>query len=287
VFAAFIAAFFVSFAVIHGAAADSKALSQTSLGKEPRACKPQAKAAKPSSSAREQARLLKPVFAMLSKRLAESPLQSLCDQMPDFACWPDGIFPRGEIDLYRAGKGKFLLRVPCTQSAYNATSFFVAATTDVTAPVRQTVTKKKLKPTKTSATTPASLVTNGPMLVLFPTHPDFQNVPQFQAWGLKPLEAIVGYRDYEPAKRRITAYTKGLGDGTFGHFHQYEIPTATLIPRLQVSIAKTELDSKDPFHYERGQMPPFVKTWIRMPTEKVGNGCLADFQDLQCRVFKK
>jgi hypothetical protein len=287
VFAETLAAFIISFTLLSDSMADSKALSQTSLGKMPQACKPQAKAAKPSNAAREQARLLKPVFASLSKQLAESPLQSLCDQMPDFSCWSDGHFARGEIELFNAGKGKFLIRVPCSQSAYNETSFFVAAMNDTNAPSSQVAAKKKQKPAKSSATAGVSPTTNGPMLVLFPTHPDFQNNPQFQAWGLKPLEAIVGYRDYEPAKRRITAYTKGLGDGTFGHFHQYEISAATLIPRLQVSIAKSELDRKDAFQYERGQQPPFVKSWIRMPTAKVSNGCLADFQDFQCRVLKK
>lgn len=283
VFATGVVTFFVIFAAVSASMADSKALNQTSLGNQPQACKAQPKTAKPSSSSREQARLLKPVFASLSKQLAESPLLSLCDQMPDFSCWPDGHFPRGEIDLFDTGKGKLLIRVPCTQSAYNETSFFVAAATDAVGSSGQTVVKRKQKSVKTSSTAAAHV----PMLVLFPIHPDFQNVPQFQVWGLKPLEAIVGYRDFEPAKRRITAYTKGLGDGTFGHFHQYEIPATTLIPRLQVSIAKTELDRKDPFHYQRGQVPPFVKSWKRMPATKVDQGCLADFQDLQCRVFKK
>jgi hypothetical protein len=275
----------LGFLVAHSAQdakADSKALSQTSLGKVASACKPVTKTDQSSINAREQARILKPIFASLAKQLSESPLPRLCDQMPDFSCWPDGYFTRGQIDILESGKGKLLIRVPCTMSAYNQTSFFVATFTGSQPAPVPSPTKKKQKPVKI-----ANSVSGPPMLLLFPTHPDFQNVAKFQSIGLKPLEAIVGYRDYEPAKRRITAYTKGLGDGTFGHFHQYEIPTATLIPRLQLSIAKTDLDRKDPYHYERGQLPPFVKSWIRMRALKASDGCLADFQNLQCRVSKK
>lgn len=264
--------------------ADSKVLSQTTLGKDVSTCKPLPKPDLSSPSARDQARTLKPVFASLAKQLSESPLLSLCDQMPDFSCWPDGHFQRGQIDLFESEKGKLLIRIPCTMSAYNQTSFFVAA---FTAPQINTQTNLKSSAKKKQKTSKATSTASPPMLVLFPTHPDFQNVSQFQSIGLKPLEAIVGYRDFEQAKRKMTAYTKGLGDGTFGHFHQYEIPAKTLIPRLQLSIAKTDLDRKDPFHFERGQLPPFVKSWVRMRALKATYGCLADFQNFQCRVFKK
>lgn len=278
-----VSAFILSFATgMNISFADTKALSQTTLGKEKSACTGIAKPEKPSPSARDQARLLKSVFASLAKQLAESPLQSLCDQMPDFSCWPDGYFTNGQIDLFDSGKGKFLIRVPCTLSAYNQTSFFVAANRGSQISSAQPSGKKKQKLAK--AAQPGSTT---PMLVLFPTHPDFQTNPQLKTLGLKPLEAIVGFRDFDSAKRKITAYTKGLGDGTMGHFHQYEVPANTLIPQLQTSIAKVENDQKDPFHYERGQIPPFVKSWVRMRSLKAGFGCLADFQNLQCRVFKK
>lgn len=278
-----VSAFILSFVTgLNFSFADTKALSQTVLGKETRACSGSAKPEKPSSNARDQARLMKPVFASLAKQLAESPLQSLCDQMPNFSCWPDGYFTKGQIDLFDSGKGKFLIRVPCTLGAYNQTSFFIAANSGSQNSSAQTSGKKKPKQAK-----PAQPGNTAPMLILFPTHPDFQTHPQLKALGLKPLEAIIGFRDFDSAKRKITAYTKGLGDGTMGHFHQYEVPANTLIPRLQTSIAKVDHDQKNPFHYERGQMPPFVKSWIRMRSLKAGFGCLADFQNLQCRVFKK
>jgi hypothetical protein len=285
-----VSAFILSFVTgVNYSLADSKALSQTVLGKESRACTGSVKPEKPSASERDQARLMKPVFASLAKQLAESPLQSLCDQMPDFSCWLDGYFTRGQIDIFDSGKGKLLIRVPCTLSAYNQTSFFVAANSGPQSAISktsgsQTSGKKKQKLAKSAPIQSGSTV---PMLVLFPTHPDFQTDLQLKTIGLKPLEAIIGYRNFDSANRKIIAYTKGLGDGTMGHFHQYEVPANTLIPRLQVSIAKIDNDQKDPFNYERGQMPPFVKSWIRMRTLKAGFGCLADFQDLQCRVLKK
>ncbi|MDZ4083788.1 MAG: hypothetical protein U1E10_12675 [Bdellovibrionales bacterium] len=283
--AAKVSAFILSFVTgLNFSFADTKALSQTTLGKEKRACSGNVKPEKPSANERDQARRIRPIFASLAKQLAESPLQSLCDQMPDFSCWPDGYFTRGQIDLFESGKGKFLLRVPCTLSAYNQTSFFVAANIGPQTTPVQASGKKKQKPAKPA---PNQAGSAAPMLVLFPTHPDFQTDPQLKALGLKPLEAIIGFRDFDSTKRKITAYTKGLGDGTLGHFHQYDVPANTLIPRLQVSIAKITDDHKDPFHYERGQVPPFVKSWIRMRSLKAGFGCLADFQNLQCRVFKK
>ncbi len=257
---------------------EPKALIETSLGPTTQNCPPNPKPEKRQSlAARERARLLKPIFATLAKELRESPLQSLCSEMPNFACWPDGYSSPGTIEIFESEKGRFLIRVPCTTSAYNQTSFFVAAK----AAAQANVGKRK---SKGPAAKPLEVP---PALLLFPTHPDFQSVPQFQAWGLKPLEAIIGFRDFELKNRRITAYTKGLGDGTFGHFHQYEVPFATMVPRLQTSIAKTEEDRKDPYHYERGQVPPFVKSWVRMRPLKASFGCLANIQDLECRVFKK
>lgn len=258
--------------------ADTKALSQTALGPQSRACGP---AVKPEKSNAVKAKLLKPIFVAIAKELSESPLQSLCDQMPNFACWPEGHFPQGQIDVFEGGKGKVLIRVPCTSAAYNQTSFFIAASLGTQANTE----KKKSKTTKKNGA--ATNLAPSISIVMFPTHPDFQTVPQLQMFGLKPLESIIGYRDFEPAKRRITAYTKGLGDGTFGHFHQYELPNGTLLPRLLVSIAKSEEDRIDPYHYQRGTQPPFVKSWIRMKSLKSRVGCFADFQNLQCIVPKK
>lgn len=225
-----------------------------------------------------EARVLKPVFESLAKSLAQSPLSSLCDSTPRFECWDQKGIPDGRLDFIELSKTRVLMRVACSMGAYNASSYYVAFGIGNT-PAATAVAKRGKPKNSPSATQPL----RGPALILFPHHPGLLSGPHAY-WGLKPLEAIVGSRLFDEKNNSLFVYTKGLGNGTIGHFHHYSFSAKDGLPRLKISASKILDDGKDEFHFDpvKSRFPPMTASWVRFKPKGDLRGCLSGFHEFEC-----
>lgn len=84
--------------------------------------------------------------------------------------------------------------------------------------------------------------------------------------------------------KSLFAYTKGLGNGTIGHFHQYSFAAKDGLPRLKISASKTLEDGKEEFHFDstKSRFPPMTASWVRFKPKGELRGCLSGFDEFEC-----
>lgn len=227
-----------------------------------------------------EAKTLKPVFESLAKSLAQSPLSSLCDATPRFECWDQRGIPEGRLDFIELSKTRVLMRVACSMGAYNSSSYYVAFGIGNTSASTTNIARRGKSKASPGSAQPHL---RGPALLLFPHHPGLLSGPHAN-WGLKPLEAIIGSRQFDEKSKSLFAYTKGLGNGTIGHFHQYSFAAKDGLPRLKISASKTLEDGKEEFHFDsaKSRFPPMTASWVRFKPKGELRGCLSGFDEFEC-----
>lgn len=235
------------------------------------------------SGKRLDAKVLKPVFESLAKSVSQSSLSSLCDAVPRFECWNQKGIPEDRLEFIELSKTRVLIRVACSISAYNASSFYVAFDIGTPSTIVTASTKRGKSKSNSGATQPSL---REPALMLFPNHSGLLNGPHAY-WGLRPMEAIVGTRFFDEKSNSLFAYTKGLGNGTIGHFHHYRFAAKDGLPRLVISASKIIDDGKDEFQFHpvKSRFPPVTASWVRFKPKGELRGCLSGFHEFGCSKF--
>lgn len=234
-----------------------------------------------SSGRKLDAKALKPIFEGLARATQQSPLSSLCESTPRFECWDKKGIPQGQVEFFELSPSRLIVRVTCSAGAYNSSSYFAAF--GLGASTRKPSTNAK-RQRPAAPTIQNNSVVRGPALILFPQHPGLTTGPH-ALWGLKSMEAIVGSRAYEGKTNSLFAYTKGLENGTMGHFHHFVFTKKEGLPQLKMSASKIIEDGKDEYHFDllKSRFPPITSSWVRFKPKADLRGCLSSFQEFSCR----
>lgn len=234
-----------------------------------------------SSGRKLDAKVLRPIFEGLARATAQSPLSSLCESTPRFECWDQKGIPPGQVEFFEVSASRVVVRVTCATGAYNSSSYFAAFGIGTSS--RKRTTNSKRQPPAVPMIQNTSSV-RGPALILFPQHPGLTSGPH-ALWGLKSMEAIVGARAYEGKTNSLFAYTKGLENGTMGHFHHFVFTKKEGLPLLKMSASKIIEDGKGEYHFDllKSRVPPTTSSWVRFIPKSELRGCLSNFQEFSCR----
>lgn len=193
----------------------------------------------------------------LQRSFMQSPLKSQCDLWPDLDHAAIGEDMAGRLKFIPLKPGKFLLQAQCSQGAYNE-SYLIFAYDET----RNTSSRAV------------------PALIIFPTNPVFQNEPKLQHWEIEPYEPIIASREIEAKTGRITAYFKGLGDGSIGYYARYSVDPITFRPALKLTIIRDENDHQNGWHFSKSSEPS-GQGWQRF-TQPPIQGCLASLEKPVC-----
>jgi hypothetical protein len=227
-----------------------------------------------------ETKVLKPMFEGLAIAIAKSPLNSLCELTPRFECWDQKGIASDKLEFIEISANRVLIRSSCSMSSSNSSSFFV--TYELPKIVRKPLPKGKIL-NASSKVSYGQTPIRGPALVLFPQHPDFIKGPH-SFWGLKPMEAVIGFRIFDGATNSMFAYTKGREDGTIGHFQQYVFAKQDGLPRLKLSASKILDDGKEAFQFDalKARIPPPTSAWSTFKPKGELRGCLSSFEAFSC-----
>ncbi|MGA7831826.1 MAG: STY0301 family protein [Terracidiphilus sp.] len=165
--------------------------------------------------------------------------------------YEDGLMDR--LAFLSLGKGRFLMKVMCTEGAYNEGTFLFA------------YDEAGIDPSKIGD---SYGLQPAPPLIVFTTMLDDRHSVPF-----KGFVSLLNLRDYDPRSFTLYHFGKMLGDGSGGDYAEYRINPETFIPTLQRSIYKANADNKDPYNFDRGQLPR-GKDWHSDDTHGAPAGCL-------------
>jgi hypothetical protein len=155
-------------------------------------------------------------------------------------------FERTALSFLALPSGKTLIRIRCQTGAYNERALFFLEDP-----------KSHLR------------------LVMFPT------AGVDAEWALKPFEAAILERDYDPKTGILYVFAKGLGDGSIGYYLRYRFGASDDLPRLERIVQKKLDDHQETYDFNRSAEPQ-GKNWIRFTPAQPLKGCLTSLGHPAC-----
>lgn len=204
------------------------------------------------------------MLVALQQSYERSPLKATCDAWPALGDAAVGTaVPDDRLRFIPLRPGRFLMQVLCTHGAYNAKYLFFAY--DETQPVAK-------------AWTPDSATL--PPLIVFPSHPVFQNDPEMAHWSVAPHEPLVFARAVDARTATITAFAKGIGDGRIGYYTRYRVDRRSFLPTLTLTAVRNDGKAAEGVAFS-AHREPRGEGWQRYVRPQP-TGCLASLEKPVC-----
>lgn len=199
-----------------------------------------------------------PTVNLIKKKFLKSSYRKVCT---DFPLFPDTshfrMLPLKPAQSTSKSNGKYLLEFQCSTGAYNASFLYFLFDSKKSA-------KKK---------TPSL-----PPIILFPHDIELLNIKDHvERWQLTKHQAQVFTRHFDANTLELTAFRKGIGNGSIGYYSKYKIDSETGLPRLLISFSRIEEDHKAGYDFSNDTQPS-GEGWVSWQPQKNLLGILKDFK---------
>lgn len=201
---------------------------------------------------------LQPTVNLIKKKFLKSSYTKICQDFPSFS---DNsrfrMLPLKPAQNTSKSNGKYLLEFQCNSGAYNASFLYFLFDSKKSA-------KKKTLPM--------------PSIILFPHDIELLNIKDHkERWQLKKHQAQVFTRYFDTNTLELTAFRKGIGDGSIGYYSKYKIDSETGLPRLLISFSRIEEDHQAGYNFTP-ESQPSGEGWLSWEPQKPLTGVLKNFK---------